>query len=66
MTEFEQEVYDIVKYVSEHHNSLIGGVESYAKRNAKTLLLIAIEQTKDEIKAAVFNSLNSLKKSLTD
>lgn len=58
MTEFEQEVYDIVKYVSEHHDSLIGGVESYAKRHAKVLLLIAIEQTKDEIKTALLKEFN--------
>lgn len=60
MTEFEQEFYDIVKYVSEHHDSLIGGVESYAKRHAKTLLLIAIEQTKDEIKAAIYEDIKML------
>lgn len=60
MTEFEQEVYDIVKYVSEHHDSLIGGIESYAKRHAKMLLLIAIEQTKDEIKAAIYEDIKML------
>lgn len=54
MTEFEEEVYDLVKYVSENHDKLIGGVEGYAKRHAKSLLLVAIKQAKCEIKAAIW------------
>lgn len=60
MTKFEQEVCDLVKYVSEHHDNLIGGVEGYAKRRAKTLLLIAVEQTKDEIKSAIWDDLKKV------
>lgn len=56
LTEFEQEVSDIVEYCKEHGENV---AFDYAKRHAKTLLTLAREQFKPEIDAEIEKAYNT-------